>query len=226
MQAVDVKGTVFGEVLSELMESRGIEATAEAVAALAERSGIDPNKLLARAAEGKDFGSLNTRLIDELALEEGEVGRLSWAFAYERRPPAEAFGETGDEDRDADVEYSETYIGDCYRGCGRPATVRIHKEWVVCALHYAEHLASKRSNEASMAVGLIGPFRAEAEFHGCDNLVRWLDRIAEDERGRSREAGREMEAFWRVAEESEPDHDVRMRMGEKTRREREGGRGA
>ncbi len=49
------------------------------------------------------------------------------------------------------AEYSAAYIGECSRGCGRPATVRLHKEWVVCALHYAEFLVTERVNEANLA---------------------------------------------------------------------------
>lgn len=91
------------------------------------------------------------------------------------------------------------------------------------ALHYAEFLVSERSNEAGMALELVKPWRAEAEFHGCDNLVAALDRIAEDERRRQVE--REMRAFDRIA--YEPDHEVRQKMGERLRRrereaEREG----
>lgn len=115
-------------------------------------------------------------------------------------------------------EYSEVYIGDCSRGCGRPATVQLHKEWAVCALHYAEFLVSERSNEAGMALELMKPWRAEAEFHGCGNLMAALDRIAEDERRRQVEVEHEMGAFHRIAYESEPDHEVRAKMGERLRR--------
>jgi len=93
----------------------------------------------------------------------------------------------------------------------------------VVSLHYAEHLASEQSNEASLAVALTGPFRSEAEFHGCHNLVRWLDRIAEDERRRDEEAQEHLRAFERVAEESEPNHEVRRKMGERMRGDRGNG---
>jgi hypothetical protein len=83
----------------------------------------------------------------------------------------------------------------------------------VCALHHAEHLVSERSNEASLALDLLKPWRAEAEFHGRGNLVAALDRIAEDERRLQEEVCRELEAFRRIALESDPDHELRMRTG-------------
>ena len=110
------------------------------------------------------------------------------------------------------AEYSAVYIGESSRGCGRPATVRLYKEWVVCALHYAEFLVTERVNEANLALDIIGPFRSEAEFHNCGNLVAALDRIAEDERARQAAAREEMEAFRRIAHESTPEHDASMRV--------------
>ena len=115
------------------------------------------------------------------------------------------------------AEYSAVYIGECSRGCGRPATVRLYKEWVVCALHYAEFLVTQRVNEANLALDIIGPFRSEAEFHRCHNLVAALDRIAEDERARQAAADEEMEAFRRIAHESTPEHEASMRVVEPKR---------
>lgn len=84
------------------------------------------------------------------------------------------------------IEYSETFIGECSRDCGRPAMARIHKEWVVCALHYLDFKASERANEAGLALDLMKAWRSEAEFHGRHNLLAGLDRIAEDERKRAK----------------------------------------
>lgn len=110
------------------------------------------------------------------------------------------------------VQYSETFIGECSRGCGRPATVRIHNEWVVCALHHLGFEASERANEAGLALDLMKAWRSEAKFHGCLNLVAGLDRIAGEERKR---AGKAQEEFDAVERESQPDHEFRRRMGEK-----------
>ncbi len=113
------------------------------------------------------------------------------------------------------VEYHEAFIGDCSQGCGRPASVRIHKEWVVCALHYLEHRASERSNEASLAVELMKGWRSEAEFHGCLNLAAGLDRLTEDEQKRAEEAEADLRAFDRVEHESEPNPEFRRELGDK-----------
>jgi hypothetical protein len=47
------------------------------------------------------------------------------------------------------VEYSEIYMGDCTHGsCTRPATVRVHKEQVLCALHFAHFELVEANREA------------------------------------------------------------------------------
>jgi hypothetical protein len=113
------------------------------------------------------------------------------------------------------VEYAGTYMGDCARGCTRPATVRIHKEWIVCALHYEEHLISEQTNEAGMALDLMKAWRSEAEFHGCEHLIAGLDRIAEDEHRRAKEAEEQLKVLERVEYESEPNQEIRQKMGER-----------
>ena len=78
--------TVFGEVLAELMEGRGITPSVGNMAALAEDSRLDPDTFLARVAgeRGPDLGYL-TGLDDELDLSVPEKTELAIAFAFEKR---------------------------------------------------------------------------------------------------------------------------------------------
>jgi hypothetical protein len=78
--------TVFGEVLAELMESRGIEATEENVAALADKAGADAFRLKLRMrGEYMDVVGGLAGLADELSLDERERTVLALAYAMEER---------------------------------------------------------------------------------------------------------------------------------------------
>lgn len=120
------------------------------------------------------------------------------------------------------IEYSEVWIGDCSRGCGRPATVRLHKEWVVCALHYLDFRRMERANDAGLAIELMKAWRAEAEFHGCGNLLVGLDRLIEDERERLEETEVDFRAFNQAERESEPNPEFRSELSVKLSEAREG----
>jgi hypothetical protein len=79
--------TVFGEVLAELMEARGLSVTDEEIVALGNRSGLDGKELLRNVKRGipgrrhQDLGAL----ADELGLSESEKMRLAMAFTLEGR---------------------------------------------------------------------------------------------------------------------------------------------
>ena len=112
------------------------------------------------------------------------------------------------------VEYSDAYMGECSGpSCALPATVRIHKDWIVCALHYEQFLTAEVVNEESLAAALIAPWRAEAEYHGCLGLAAAIDRYAEGAREAEAEAAAKMERMARIALESGPEHETRMRTG-------------
>jgi hypothetical protein len=77
--------SVFGEVLAELMEARGIPATEEEIVALGERSGLDGKRLLRDTTEvrGRRRRQNLTGLADELGLTEPEKARLAVAYVFE-----------------------------------------------------------------------------------------------------------------------------------------------
>jgi hypothetical protein len=82
-----LRAAVFGEVLAELLEKRGLPVTPAKVGLLAEQSGLDGWKLINRMA---DAGAEDTGYLDGLAaaleLSETEKVRLAFAYAYERVP--------------------------------------------------------------------------------------------------------------------------------------------
>ena len=86
-QQVQLDGSTFGRVLSELMAARGIQPTASAVAELAEACGIDPVSLLAcTRREHQHVVPLSSiaDLPEALGLTEAEQDRLERALHYER----------------------------------------------------------------------------------------------------------------------------------------------
>ncbi len=91
-----VKGvghTPFARVLGAFMESRGIPAEREEMAALAERSGVDVERFLARVRGEDDdkFMDKLDRMADELRLSEEERCIFAVAFAFERGLSAEVW---------------------------------------------------------------------------------------------------------------------------------------
>ena len=79
--------TVFGEVLAELMEERGLEPTPAQIIALGERSGLDGQELLRDVqrgmTEGRRARQKLTGVAGELGLSEPEKARLAVAYAFE-----------------------------------------------------------------------------------------------------------------------------------------------
>ena len=82
----EMRATVFGEVLAEMLEARDIPVTPFTVGKLAEDAGMDGWKVLARMAD-EDAGHAGPLggLADALALTEPEMMRLASAYAMERR---------------------------------------------------------------------------------------------------------------------------------------------
>ena len=77
--------TVFGSLLVDLMESRGIPVTPEIIGGMAQRSGLKAGKLVGRMqTEGVDVGPLSG-LARELDLSESEMMDLALAYAFEMR---------------------------------------------------------------------------------------------------------------------------------------------
>jgi hypothetical protein len=82
----EMRNTVFGQVLAELLEQRRLPVTPFAVGKLAEDAGMDGWKLINRMARQdneppEDFGPLAAKL----GLTEEEKLDLALAFTYERR---------------------------------------------------------------------------------------------------------------------------------------------
>ena len=86
MQHPEMRQTVFGQVLAELIESRGLEVTPFKVGKIAEQSGLDGWKVLGRMADAgaEDPGDLGG-LADVLGLSESERLELAYAYSFEQR---------------------------------------------------------------------------------------------------------------------------------------------
>jgi hypothetical protein len=86
MEHPEMRNTTFGEVLAELLEERGLEATPFKVGQLGEQSGLDGWKLIGRMADagGGDAGYLDG-LAAALELSEAEKIQLAFAYSFERR---------------------------------------------------------------------------------------------------------------------------------------------
>ena len=78
--------TVFGEVLGELMEARGIPSTPGNMFELASEAGLDPETFMARVAGDHDPDRGHLRgLAKRLELSETEEQHLALAYTFERR---------------------------------------------------------------------------------------------------------------------------------------------
>jgi hypothetical protein len=86
MEHPEMRNTVFGEVLAELLEARGLEATPFKVGKLAEEAGLDGWKVINRMADAdaEHAGSLHG-LAQKLDLSEPEKDELAAAYTFERR---------------------------------------------------------------------------------------------------------------------------------------------
>jgi hypothetical protein len=82
----EMRATVFGQVLTEVLEERGLEVSPFRVGKLAEEAGLDGWKLINRMADAgaEDAGYLDG-LADALGLVVSEKIRLAFAYSFERR---------------------------------------------------------------------------------------------------------------------------------------------
>ena len=82
----ELRASVFGEVLAELLEERGIEVSPFQVGKLGEQSGLDGWRLINRMADAdaEDAGHLDG-LAAALDLTRAEMVRLAFAYSFERR---------------------------------------------------------------------------------------------------------------------------------------------
>jgi hypothetical protein len=82
----EMRNTVFGQVLTELLESRGLEVSPFAVGKLGEENGVDGWRLINRmaGADEADAGYLDG-LADALGLSVSEKIQLAFAYSFERR---------------------------------------------------------------------------------------------------------------------------------------------
>lgn len=70
------------------------------------------------------------------------------------------------------TEFFENYIGECISGsCDRPATVRVHKDFVLCALHNQRRVIGEEADAVGIGLDMLKGWRSEAEFHGAYSLV-------------------------------------------------------
>ena len=118
-------------------------------------------------------------------------------------------------------EYSEVWIGGCAQDCLRPATVVIHGDFKLCALHALGYDARHEHDDATLALELLKPWRSLALAHGLGELVEELDAIRGRMSDRAVETLGRMRAFDRVESEADPEA-TRERMGERMRRDRGG----
>ena len=93
MTEQETERTAFGRVLGRIMEARGMATDPGAIRALAQRSGLDAEKFLARATSDlrADLGPL-TGLDDELGLSRREMQALANAYIFGDRGAAAGEG--------------------------------------------------------------------------------------------------------------------------------------
>ncbi len=85
----EMRSTVFGEVLAELLEKREIPVTPFRVGKLAEEAGLDGWKVINRMANaGAEYAGPLDGLAEALDLSETEMMELAEAFTLERRDSA------------------------------------------------------------------------------------------------------------------------------------------
>ncbi len=90
MDYPELKNTVFGEVLVEMLEARGLPVTPFKVGKLAEDAGLDGWKVLDRmAAAGAEYAGPLDGLVVALDLTRPEMMDLAHSFTFEERRFAE-----------------------------------------------------------------------------------------------------------------------------------------
>jgi hypothetical protein len=88
MNHPEMRNTVFGEVLAELLQQRGLEVTPFKVGKLAEEAGLDGWKVIGRMADaGKEPPGYLDGLATTLGLSAAERMELALAYSMERRQP-------------------------------------------------------------------------------------------------------------------------------------------
>ena len=111
------------------------------------------------------------------------------------------------------TEYSEVYIGECTHGdCDRPATVRVHESFVLCALHHLRYEIAHEYDAANLALELIGGWRSIASTHHNGYLLELFEYAHVElieRRAVAEERTRQLERV-----EMEGNEDIRSRMGE------------
>jgi hypothetical protein len=86
MPTAERRSTVFGDVLAEFMEARGLEATPEEVVRLGYCARLDGKELLRDVQQGipgRRGRQKLTGLADELDLTEPQKARLALAYTFE-----------------------------------------------------------------------------------------------------------------------------------------------
>lgn len=116
------------------------------------------------------------------------------------------------------IEYAETYIGDC-TDCDRVATVRIHGDWVVCSLHHEVYLLGREADDADLTLDFIKKWRSQAQSHGLDFIQLVFDRAVDDLKEKREENRDRRDALNRIEAESVANHDMRLEMGERMKRD-------
>ncbi len=90
MDYPQLRNTVFGEVLVELLEARGLPVTPFKVGKLAEDAGLDGWKVLDRMeSAGAGYAGPLDGLVSALDLTRPEMKDLAFAFTFEERRFAE-----------------------------------------------------------------------------------------------------------------------------------------
>jgi hypothetical protein len=85
-QHEEMRNTVFGEVLAELLEARGLPVTPFAVGKLAEEAGLDGWKVLGRMVDtGNEPPGYLEGLATTLGLSAAERIELALAYSMEQR---------------------------------------------------------------------------------------------------------------------------------------------
>lgn len=116
------------------------------------------------------------------------------------------------------AEYIGTYIEECGSGgCDRPATVRVHNDFVLCALHHHDLYVAEEINAVEIAFEMLPGWRSEAEFHGATHLAAMIE-VAERYLTAHAEYVKELPA--------QTDHIERENVGDQEMRRVERARGA
>ena len=94
MDHPEMRNTVFGEVLAEMLEVRGLDVTPFEVGKLAEDNGMNGWKVINRMANaGTEYAGPLDGLARALDLSRREARDLAFAFTFEDRRAAEPYAE-------------------------------------------------------------------------------------------------------------------------------------